>query len=73
MSDWLGLAGRVATVTGAGSGIGRACALALADELQRKDRTIRDQNKVIAQLQRQLGGDAELWSKTEGFGDGASG
>ena len=31
MSDWLGLAGRAATVTGAGSGIGRACALALAD------------------------------------------
>jgi hypothetical protein len=48
-------------------------ALALADELRRKDRTIRDQNKVIAQLQHQLGGDAELWSKTEGFGDGASG
>ncbi|MGA0946189.1 MAG: SDR family NAD(P)-dependent oxidoreductase [Candidatus Nanopelagicales bacterium] len=31
MSDWLGLAGRVATRAGAGSGIGRACALSLAD------------------------------------------
>lgn len=30
MSDWLGIAGRSAAVTGAGSGIGRACALALA-------------------------------------------
>ena len=47
--------------------------LALADELRRKDRVIRDQNKAIAQLQHQLGGDADLWSKTEGFGDGASG
>ena len=34
---------------------------------------IRDQNKAIAQLQHQLGGHANLWSKTEGFGDGASG
>lgn len=31
MSDWLGLAGRRAVVTGGGSGIGRAAALALAD------------------------------------------
>jgi glucose 1-dehydrogenase len=30
MSDWLGLAGRSAAVTGAGSGIGEGCALALA-------------------------------------------
>lgn len=30
MSDWLGLAGRSAAVTGAGSGIGQGCALALA-------------------------------------------
>jgi NAD(P)-dependent dehydrogenase (short-subunit alcohol dehydrogenase family) len=30
MSDWLDLAGRRAAVTGAGSGIGQACALALA-------------------------------------------
>lgn len=30
MSDWLDLAGRSAAVTGAGSGIGQACALALA-------------------------------------------
>lgn len=32
MSGWLGLAGRVAAVTGAGSGIGQACALALSAE-----------------------------------------
>lgn len=31
MSDWLGLAGRRAVVTGGGSGIGRAAAIALAD------------------------------------------
>ncbi len=30
MSDWLGLAGRSATVTGAGSGIGQGCTWALA-------------------------------------------
>ncbi|MFM1966058.1 MAG: hypothetical protein RL134_1783 [Actinomycetota bacterium] len=30
MTDWLGLTGRTAAVTGAGSGIGQACALALA-------------------------------------------
>ena len=30
MTDWLGLAGRSAAVTGAGSGIGQACAIALA-------------------------------------------
>lgn len=30
MTDWLGLAGRSAAVTGAGSGIGQGCALALA-------------------------------------------
>ena len=30
MTDWLGLTGRAAAVTGAGSGIGQACALALA-------------------------------------------
>lgn len=30
MTDWLGLDGRVAAVTGAGSGIGQACALTLA-------------------------------------------
>lgn len=30
MTDWLGLTGRSAAVTGAGSGIGRECALALA-------------------------------------------
>ena len=30
MSDWLGLAGRRAVVTGAGSGIGQAVAVALA-------------------------------------------
>ena len=30
MSDWLGLSGRSAAVTGAGSGIGQGCALALA-------------------------------------------
>ena len=48
-------------------------ALGVAEELRRKDRTIRDQNKIISQLQNQLGGDADLWSKTEGFGDGSSG
>lgn len=32
MRDWLDLAGRTAAVTGAGSGIGQACALALAAE-----------------------------------------
>jgi NAD(P)-dependent dehydrogenase (short-subunit alcohol dehydrogenase family) len=32
VSDWLGLAGRTAAITGAGSGIGQACALALAAE-----------------------------------------
>jgi len=32
MTDWLGLAGRSAAVTGAGSGIGQACALALATQ-----------------------------------------
>jgi NAD(P)-dependent dehydrogenase (short-subunit alcohol dehydrogenase family) len=30
VTEWLGLAGRAAAVTGAGSGIGRGCALALA-------------------------------------------
>jgi len=48
-------------------------ALGVAEELARKDRTIRDQNKLISQLQNQLGGDADLWSKTEGWGDGSSG
>ena len=47
--------------------------LAIADELRRKDRVIRDQNKAIARLRHQLGGDAALWMKTEGFGDGESG
>lgn len=48
-------------------------ALAVSEELANKDAKIREQNRLIMELQNQLGSDAELWHKTKGFGDGASG
>ena len=47
-------------------------ALAVSEELANKDAKIREQNRLIMELQNQLGSDAELWHKTKGFGDGAS-
>ena len=47
-------------------------ALAVSEELANKDTKIREQNRLIMELQNQLGSDAELWHKTKGFGDGAS-
>lgn len=54
MSDWLGLRGRSAAVTGAGSGIGQGCALALAREgvtvwaIDRDERALSDTLAVAA-------------------------
>ena len=41
-------------------------ALGVRAELARKDARIREQNRVIAELQNQLGADAELWRSSEG-------
>ena len=42
-------------------------ALAIADELARKDEVIRDQNRIIAELEAQLGS-TRAWAMTQGLG-----